>query len=288
LTLIHQGSYNGYCLFLKTFGLFPSADERAIERGQRPSSHIPLDDLPAEFKEYDNRIMTTANIRNIILSLAAGAALSIAASAQAVTSGSAVAPTGNAAASNRIGVINIQAAIVNTNEGKRDFEALTKKFEPTQAKLKSMNDEIENDKKQLQAQQDKLNDEARGKLVRDIETKQKSLQRQLDDAQTDFQQQQSELGNRIATKMIDIIDKYAKANGLSMIIDVSGQQSPVLWASEQVNITPLIVDAYNTASGIAAPPAGTNAPSAVKPSTTRPATTPAKKPATSPTTPPKQ
>src|SRR6185312_12482184 len=145
---------------------------------------------------------------------------------------------------------------------------------------------IENDKKQLQAQQDKLNDEERAKRVRDIETKQKSLQRQLDDAQTDFQQQQSELGNRIANKMIEIIDKYAKANNLAMIIDVSGQQSPILWASEQVNITPAIVEAYNTASGIAAPPAAANAPSAVKPSsTTRPATTPAKKPAT--TTPPK-
>src|SRR3954469_516048 len=135
---------------------------------------IPLDDLPAEFKEYYNSIMTTANIRNVILSLAAGAALSIAASAQAVNTGSAIAPTGNAAGTNRIGVINIQAAIVNTNEGKRDFEALTKKFEPTQSKLKTLNDEIENDKKQLQAQQDKLNDDARAKAVRDIETKQKS------------------------------------------------------------------------------------------------------------------
>ena len=230
--------------------------------------------------------MTTANLRNAILTLAAAGAMTVAGSAQAAPANSAVAPAG-AAASSKIGVINIQAAIVNTNEGKRDFEALTKKFEPTQAKLKSLNDEIENDKKQLQAQQDKLNDDARAKAVRDIETKQKNLQRQLDDAQADFQQQQSELGNRIATKMIDIIDKYAKANGLSMIVDVSGQQSPVLWASEQVNITPAIVEAYNTASGIAAPVGAANAPSAVKPtSTTRPAATaPAKKPATS--TPPK-
>jgi outer membrane protein len=229
--------------------------------------------------------MTTRNLRNAILTLAAAGAFTVAGFSQAATN-SAVAPSG-AANTGKIGVINIQAAIVNTNEGKRDFEALTKKFEPTQAKLKTLNDEIENDKKQLQAQQDKLNDEARAKSVRDIETKQKSLQRQLDDAQTDFQQQQGELGNRIATKMIDIIDKYAKANGLSMIIDVSGQQSPVLWASEQVNITPAIVEAYNTASGIAAPAGAANAPSAVKPSsTTRPAATaPAKKPTT--TTPPK-
>lgn len=231
--------------------------------------------------------MILSTIRNVIITLAATGAFAVVAVAQANSAVGTTAPAGSANATH-IGVINIQGAIVNTNEGKRDFEALTKKFEPTQAKLKSLNDDIENDKKQLQAQQDKLNDDERNKRVRDIETKQKSLQRQLDDAQTDFQAQQSELGNRIANKMIEIIDKYAKANNLAMIIDVSGQQSPVLWAAEQVNITPAIVDAYNTASGIAAPAGGTNAPSAVKP-TARPAGStiaPAKKPAT--TTPPKQ
>ena len=251
------------------------------ERGQRPSSTSHKDNLPADFKEFDNSTMNLSSLRNVIISLAATTAFAVAAGAQTNSAVGTAAPAGSPVLT-KIGVINIQGAIVNTNEGKRDFEALTKKFEPTQAKLKALNDEIENDKKQLQAQQDKLNDDERAKRVRDIETKQKNLQRQLDDAQSDFQSQQSELGNRIANKMIEIIDKYAKANGLAMIIDVSGQQSPVLWAAEQVNITPAIVDAYNAQSGIAAPPT-TNAPSAV----TRPAT-PAKKPATGTAPPPKQ
>jgi outer membrane protein len=232
--------------------------------------------------------MTIANLRQTLLSLMMFAGLTVVAGAQTGTAAGTAAPAG-AVGSNRIGVINIQGAIVNTNEGQRDFTALTKKFEPTQAKLKTLNDEIEADKKTLQAQQDKLNDEERARKVREIENKQKALQRQLDDAQADFQTQQSELGNRIAGKMIEVIDKYAKANNLSMIIDVSGQQSPVLWAAEQVNITPAIVEAYNTASGVPVQP-NTNAPSAVKPTgaAARPATTPAKKPATSTTTPPKQ
>lgn len=229
--------------------------------------------------------MTIANIRKTLLFTMVAAGLSVGAAAQSGTAAGTAAPASSVNVS-KIGVINIQGAIVNTNEGQRDFAALTKKFEPTQAKLKALNDEIEADKKTLQAQQDKLNDEERARKVRDIEAKQKNLQRQLDDAQTDFQTQQSELGNRIAGKMIEIIDKYAKANNLAMIIDVSGQQSPVLWAAEQVNITPAIVAAYNTASGVPAQQT-TNAPSAVKPSgVSRPAATPAKKPST--TTPPKQ
>jgi outer membrane protein len=204
-----------------------------------------------------------------------------------VSSAVAYAQAGSAVVPSKIGVINIQGAIVGSNEGRRDFEALSKKFEPKQAELKSLNDEVESLKKQLTAQQDKLNDEERATRVRVIEQKQKSLQRALDDAQGEFQTQQNELANRIGNKMVDVIDKYAKANNLAVIIDVSSQQTPVLWRSEQVDITPAIVEAYNTASGVAAPPV--SAPSAVKPSTpgARPATpAPAKKPATTGTTPP--
>jgi outer membrane protein len=205
-----------------------------------------------------------------------------------VCSAVAYAQAGSAVVPNKIGVINIQGAIVGSNEGRRDFEALSKKFEPKQAELKTLNDEVESLKKQLTAQQDKLNEDERATRVRVIEQKQKSLQRALDDAQGEFQTQQNELANRIGNKMVEVIDKYAKANNLAVIIDVSSQQTPVLWRSEQVDITPAIVEAYNTASGVAAPPA--SAPSASRPSTppaSRPSTTtPARKPATSGTTPP--
>jgi len=205
-----------------------------------------------------------------------------------VCSAVAYAQAGSAVVPNKIGVINIQGAIVGSNEGRRDFEALSKKFEPKQAELKTLNDEVESLKKQLTAQQDKLNEDERATRVRVIEQKQKSLQRALDDAQGEFQTQQNELANRIGNKMVEVIDKYAKANNLAVIIDVSSQQTPVLWRSEQVDITPAIVEAYNTASGVAAPPA--SAPSASRPSAppaSRPSTiTPARKPATSGTTPP--
>jgi len=69
-------------------------------------------------------------------------------------------PTGT-----KVGTINIQEAIFASNEGQRDFETLSKKFEPKQTELKGMNDEIESLKKQLNAQGEKLNDASRGTLV---------------------------------------------------------------------------------------------------------------------------
>ena len=43
----------------------------------------------------------------------------------------------------KVGTINIQEAIFGSNEGRRDMQALQKKFEPKQAELKSQNDELE-------------------------------------------------------------------------------------------------------------------------------------------------
>ncbi|HEY6253475.1 MAG TPA: OmpH family outer membrane protein, partial [Candidatus Angelobacter sp.] len=44
-------------------------------------------------------------------------------------------------------------------------------------------------------------------------------------------------------------------NNFSVILDVSNPQTPVLWASQGTNITKELVDAYNAAAPIAAPPA---------------------------------
>ena len=188
-------------------------------------------------------------------------------------------PTGT-----KTGTINIEQAIFASNEGQRDFQELSKKFEPKQTELKGKADEIDSLKKQLSAQQDKLNDESRDKLVKQIESKQKVFDRSTQDAQEEFQGQQGEIGNRILTKMAPLIVKYASENGYGTILDTSQQwpRGPVIWYGPAVDITQPVVEAYNSQSGVAAPAAG-SAPAkpAAKPAGTKPAPKPA------PTTPPK-
>jgi Skp family chaperone for outer membrane proteins len=186
-----------------------------------------------------------------------------------------------------IAAINVEQAIFASNEGQRDMETLSKKFEPKSNELKAQNDEIEALKKKLST----ATDEAKPDLQRQIEAKQKSLDRAAQDAREDFQTQQNEIGQRILQKMAPVIMSYANENGLGMILDTSQPwpQGLVLMAGPGVDITKPIVDAYNAKSGIAAPaprsgsstkpgvgatskPAGTKpaAPSATKPATTTP------------------
>ncbi len=155
----------------------------------------------------------------------------------------------------KVGTINIERAVLGSNEGQRDFEALSKKLEPKQSELKGQNDELESLQKQLQTQGDKLNEDARASLVKQIETKKKSFDRSVQDAQEDAQNQQKEIFQRILQKMAPSIVKYAQENGLGMIVDISNPwpQSPVLWANDGVDITKPVVDIYNTQSGVPAP-----------------------------------
>jgi outer membrane protein len=180
----------------------------------------------------------------------------------------------------KVGTINIEQAIFASNEGQRDFQALSKKFEPKQSELKNQNDELDSLQKQLSAQQDKLNDESRDKLVKQIESKKKAFDRAQQDAQEDFQGQQGEIGNRILTKMAPLIVKYAADHEFGLILDTSQQwpRSPVLWNGPAVDITQPIVEAYNTQSGIPAPTGPVKKPTTTG-AVTKP-TTPAAKPAT--------
>jgi outer membrane protein len=196
----------------------------------------------------------------------------------AVASPAAPASTGGT----KVGTINVEAAVFGSNEGRRDADALTKKMEPKQNELKAQNEELEGLQKQMQTQGEKLNDDAKATLLKQIETKKKSLDRSVQDFQEDGQNQGKEIFSRVLQKMAPTIVKYAQDNGFQLIVDTSNNwpQSQVLWSGEGVDITKAIVDAYNVSSGVPAP-AAASAPAVKKPASTTP------KPAAPASTPPK-
>ena len=223
----------------------------------------------------------TLKLRILALSLGLSTMFTAAAVAQAAAA-PASAPAANAPAPTKIGVVPIQEAIFATNEGKKEVDALQQKYNPRYAELKNLNDEVENLKKQFQAQGDKLNDEQRASRAKEIEAKQKTLQRNYEDAQAEMQQAEQEVLNRIGGKMLTVLEKYAKANGYAVVLDVSNQQNSVLWASQGTVITKELVDAYNAENPAAAPAAkpaaGAAAPKPAAPRPSAPAAATPKKP----------
>ena len=198
-----------------------------------------------------------------------------------------------ASAATKIGIINVEEAIVSSNEGQRDFAAMMAKYKAPNDQLQAMSKDLEDKRNQLKTQGNVMSDDKRAELAGSIQDLEKNAQRFFDDNQAKVQKEQGEIANRIGQKMLKVIDTYAKNNGYGVILDVSAPQSPVLWANAQggVVITKEIVDAYNAQSGVPAQPkpAGTAAGAGAVPrpssTATRPAGTVAPKPAGTTTTP---
>jgi outer membrane protein len=52
-------------------------------------------------------------------------------------------------------------------------------------------------------------------------------------------------------KMMAAIDKHARANSFSVVLDISSQQSPVLYATNEINITNDVIAIYDQDNPVA-------------------------------------
>ena len=173
-------------------------------------------------------------------------------------------------AQSKIGVINIQAAIANTAEGKKVIADLQKKYQPRQQELQRLQQEIQAIQDQLTKQAATLSDEEQGRLTRDAEEKQKLLKRSAEDAQNDFNHDRDEVVNKVGQKMIRVINAYAQQNGFTLVLDDA--QIPIYFASKDIEITEEIVKRYDAANpeADAGAPAKPAAHSAAPASTAKP------------------
>ena len=87
----------------------------------------------------------------------------------------------------------------------------------------------------------------RGKLEKDLAAGTRSLNNDAEDLNNDVQEEENKVMQGMASRMGDIIKDYAAKNGYAVVMDVSSQQSAVLWAAPSVNITEAIVKLYDQA-----------------------------------------
>ncbi|MEO7650077.1 MAG: OmpH family outer membrane protein [Bryobacteraceae bacterium] len=168
----------------------------------------------------------------------------------------------------KVGIIHIQNAIVSTKDGQKAFNELQGRFAPKKVNLEKKQQELEARKAQLAKGANTMANDQKERLMRDIDQGTKSLNRDTEDAQAELDQEQGKVMQELGQRMMAVIDKYAKDNGYSLILDVSSQQTPVLYAANGIDITNDIVGMYdkNAPGGAAPPPAPkpAAAPPAVK------------------------
>src|SRR5467141_3047658 len=181
------------------------------------------------------------------------------------------------AAVGKLGVINVRQAIASTAEGKQAGAELQSQFAPRQSELEGLNKQINDLRSRMEAGS-KLSPEEQTRLQREGETKARQLQRKQDEYQEDVNAAQADVFDRVGRKMVDVLDRYARENGYVAILDSSAQNTPILFASTNIDVTQDIVRLYDQAYPVkgGAPASAGPAP---KPATQKPvAQPPAAKP----------
>lgn len=168
------------------------------------------------------------------------------------------------ASGNKIGIINVRQAIVTTGEGKQASAELQSQFAARQNELESLNKQINDLRQRLTAGAATLSDEEKGRLTQQGQRLTQQLDRKQNELQEDVNTAQSDVVDRIGRKMMDVLDRYARENGIVAVFDSSAQNSPILFASTNIDITQDIIKLYDQAYPVKAA-AATPKPAATAP-----------------------
>ena len=164
------------------------------------------------------------------------------------------APVASGPAPTKIAILYVQNALLLSAEGKKAAAELQGKFNPRRSALEKRQTDIQALQDQLKKGGATMSDDAKNKLARQIEADGKALQRDADDLNSDAEQEQNKIFQDLFAKLNAVVDQYAKQNGFAVVLDVSNQQGPIMWASASVDITTDIVKLYDQAHPVAAAP----------------------------------
>jgi outer membrane protein len=183
-----------------------------------------------------------------------------------------------AAQPNKVGVIHFEGAISATQQGQKALNDLQARYDPKKRELEKRQTDLAAKREQLSKGATTMSEEAKAKLTQEIDQTTRGLSRDLDDAQSDYQQDVNRILQDFYPRIRAVLDKYAKDNGYSVILDIGSQQTPVVYMADSVDMTNDIVALYDKSNPVAAasvaPPAAKPAAAPAKPTASAPPAVP--------------
>jgi outer membrane protein len=149
-----------------------------------------------------------------------------------------------AAAEQKIGFVDMQKAIQDTEEGKKakkeleaDFNRKKKDLEKKEGDIKKMGEDLE--KKALV-----LADDVKAKKQAEIQGEMRKYQEAVQKSQMDIQKHERDLTQPIIVKIRKIIEELAKKDGYSVVLEKSEQL--VLYSVKEIDLTDRAVKEFNS------------------------------------------
>jgi outer membrane protein len=144
----------------------------------------------------------------------------------------------------KIGYVDLQRALNESDAGKKAKEEFKVQVDKLQAQLKKQKDEIDSLKDQLEKKSLVMKEEERNILEEDYRKKLRDFERNYKDSQADLQKKDNELTGAIIHDLQEVIRGYGERENYMLILE-SGS-SPVLYSAKNADLTDAIIREYNS------------------------------------------
>jgi outer membrane protein len=175
----------------------------------------------------------------------------------------------------KVAVVDVQRAVMQTEDGLRAQASLKKMFDSRQQELNKRQTDLQKQKEDIDKQSKVLSQTALQKKVDDWQKEMVELQTTFVEYNKELEKKQKEMTDPIFERVIGAIKRIAGTDSYDLIVD----RATVAFARSDLDLTDRVIQIANGGSpggGAAPPPAGSGA--GAKPPAPAPAPAPSPKP----------
>ncbi len=147
----------------------------------------------------------------------------------------------------RIGVVDLQRALNETEDGRRAKARLKKLFKQRQDELDHRQGEIKAMKEEIEKNQKVWSRDVLQKRVEEFQKIYVELQSQYVEFQRELGEQETEATQRILARMEQILRRVGQAESYTMIVERN--EGGVAWAPANLDLTDVVIQRYNAGEG---------------------------------------
>jgi outer membrane protein len=147
----------------------------------------------------------------------------------------------------KVAVINLQRAVLESEEIQKVSVVMEAKYKPRQQDLEKIQRDLQGIQQQLQAGAGKLTPQAEADLTSQGQRKQRDFQRMSDDLQADVNAERNDILGKSTQKMGEVVKKLAEEKGYDVVVDVTN----TVYFKPALEITAEALAAYNKAYPVA-------------------------------------
>ena len=142
----------------------------------------------------------------------------------------------------KIGFIDIQRAISDSNAGKRAKERFQAQVKMAEAELLKEKNELERLKADLDKKGPLMKDEERRNLEGDLQRRYVNYQRTMTDQQQELRQKEGALTGDILKELEKIVNEIGKSDKFTLILE----RNQILYSDQGIDVTNKVIEVFNS------------------------------------------